>query len=82
VGSRSARRRDLVTIGGCRDCHTPMQQGQRMMELDLSGGFFLRGPWGEVASANITQAPSGIPYYDESLFSAMSCARAGSRRES
>ncbi len=30
--------------------------------------FLLRGPWGEVASANITQSPSGIPYYDEALF--------------
>ena len=39
-----------------------------MMELDLAGGFLLRGPWGEVASANITPAPSGIPYYDERLF--------------
>ena len=58
----------LVTIGGCRDCHTPQHNGQRMAELDLAGGFFLRGPWGEVASANITQAPSGIPYYDEGLF--------------
>jgi mono/diheme cytochrome c family protein len=58
----------LVTIGGCRDCHTPQTNGQRMMALDLSGGFFLRGAWGEVASANITPAPSGIPYYDEGLF--------------
>jgi mono/diheme cytochrome c family protein len=58
----------LVTIGGCRDCHTPQHNGQRMPELDLAGGFLLRGPWGEVASANITQAPSGIPYYDEGLF--------------
>ena len=58
----------LVTIGGCRDCHTPMQQGQRMAQFDLAGGFLLRGPWGEVASANITQSPSGIPYYDEALF--------------
>lgn len=58
----------LVTIGGCRDCHTPQHEGQRMTQLDLAGGFLLRGPWGEVASANITQAPSGIPYYDEALF--------------
>ena len=58
----------LVTIGGCRDCHTPQHNGQRMEALDLAGGFFLRGPWGEVASANITQAPSGIPYYDDALF--------------
>ena len=58
----------LVTIGGCRDCHTPQHEGQRMMELDLAGGFLLRGPWGEVAASNLTPAPSGIPYYDEALF--------------
>jgi hypothetical protein len=39
-----------------------------MPHLDLAGGFPLRGPWGDVASANITQSPSGIPYYDEGLF--------------
>jgi hypothetical protein len=58
----------LVTIGGCRDCHTPQKQGQRIMALDLAGGFPIEGPWGFVASANITQSPSGIPYYDEKLF--------------
>lgn len=58
----------LVTLGGCRDCHTPQRDGQRMMELDFAGGYFLRGPFGEVASTNITPAPSGIPYYDERLF--------------
>jgi mono/diheme cytochrome c family protein len=58
----------LVTIGGCRDCHTPQSQGQRIAALDLAGGFLLRGPWGEAASANITGDPSGIPYYDEALF--------------
>jgi mono/diheme cytochrome c family protein len=67
--STPAKRGDyLVTIGGCRDCHTPMHNGQRITDMDLAGGFFLRGPWGEVASANVTQAPSGIPYYDEGLF--------------
>jgi mono/diheme cytochrome c family protein len=67
--STPVRRGDyLVTLGGCRDCHTPQQNGQRMMQLDLAGGFPLQGPWGMVASANITQAPSGIPYYDEKLF--------------
>ena len=58
----------LVTIGGCRDCHTVQTNGQRVAALDLSGGFLLRGPWGEVTSANITPDPSGIPYYDETLF--------------
>ena len=28
----------------------------------------MRGPWGSVGSANITPDPSGISYYDESLF--------------
>ena len=52
----------LVTIGGCRDCHTPLQDGQRLTQFDLAGGDFLRGPWGDATSANITQSPSGIPY--------------------
>ena len=58
----------LVTIAGCRDCHTPMANGQRLATFDLGGGDFLQGPWGAVSSANITQSPSGIPYYDEGLF--------------
>jgi mono/diheme cytochrome c family protein len=62
------RGQHLVTLGGCRDCHTQMEQGQRMHALDLGGGFLLQGPWGEVASANLTTDPSGIPYYDETLF--------------
>jgi predicted HAD superfamily phosphohydrolase len=28
----------------------------------------MRGPWGEVSTANITPDPSGISYYDEALF--------------
>ena len=58
----------LVTLGGCRDCHTPQHDGQRIESLDLAGGFLLRGPWDDVASANLTSDPSGIPYYDEALF--------------
>lgn len=59
----------LVTVGGCRDCHTVQKNGQRVAALDLAGGFLLRGdPWGEAASANLTPDPSGIPYYDEALF--------------
>jgi hypothetical protein len=36
--------------------------------MDFAGGFPFTGPWGTVASANITPDPSGIPYYDEALF--------------
>lgn len=28
----------------------------------------MEGPWGRVASANLTSAPSGISYYNENIF--------------
>jgi mono/diheme cytochrome c family protein len=58
----------LVTVAGCTDCHTPQAKGQPIRGLEFAGGFVLEGPWGRVASANITPDPSGIPYYDEALF--------------
>ncbi len=58
----------LVRVSGCRDCHTPQKKGQPLPGLDLAGGWVMQGPWGYVASANITPDPSGIPYYDEKLF--------------
>jgi mono/diheme cytochrome c family protein len=59
----------LVRLGACRDCHTPTNnQGQPIQGLEFGGGFTLTGPYGQVASANITPAPSGIPYYTEELF--------------
>jgi mono/diheme cytochrome c family protein len=58
----------LVTIAGCTDCHTPQDKGQPIAGLEFAGGFILEGPWGRVASANITPDPSGISYYDEALF--------------
>jgi len=39
-----------------------------MAGLEFAGGFVLDGPWGRVASANLTPDPSGIPYYDQALF--------------
>ncbi len=58
----------LVTIAGCTDCHTPQAKGQPIRGLEFAGGFILEGPWGRVASANITPDASGISYYDEALF--------------
>ena len=58
----------LVTVAGCTDCHTPQSKGQNLPGMDFAGGFILEGPWGKVASANITPDPSGISYYDEALF--------------
>jgi cytochrome c553 len=58
----------LVNIAGCRDCHTPMDKGAPLPNLDMAGGQIFEGPWGRVATANLTPDPSGIPYYDEALF--------------
>lgn len=50
----------LVTIAGCSDCHTPQDaHGQPLPDMDFGGGFILDGPWGRVASANITPDASG-----------------------
>lgn len=59
----------LVRIGVCRDCHsTADADGQPVPGMEFAGGTALPGPYGFVASPNITQAPSGIPYYTEELF--------------
>ena len=62
----------LVHIGICRDCHTPLDaQGQAIPGMEFAGGLPLISPatpHGEIASANITSDPSGIPYYTEELF--------------
>ncbi len=56
----------LVTIAACTDCHTPQDaHGQPLPGMDFGGGFILDGPWGRVASANITPDASGI---DEAMF--------------
>ena len=58
-----------MTIAGCTDCHTPQDaQGQPPVGMDFAGGFIVDGPWGRVASANITTDASGISYYDETTF--------------
>lgn len=68
VSTPEKRGKYLVTIIGCTDCHTPQDQGQPLPGMDFAGGFIMEGPWGRVASSNITPDPSGIPYYDLALF--------------
>lgn len=58
----------LVTMSSCFDCHTPQDKGAPVPGLAYAGGFVLQGPYGKIASANITPDPTGIPYYDEALF--------------
>ena len=57
---RLATGKYLVSLG-C-GCH------RRLQSIDFGGGDHLKGPWGEVSSANITTDPSGIGYYDEAKF--------------
>jgi cytochrome c553 len=65
----------LVDQAGCADCHTPQVRGEKVPGMDFAGGFAFPGPWGNVASANITPDPTGIHYYDEALF--LSAIRTG-----
>lgn len=59
----------LATIASCADCHTPQDgHGQPLPGMDYGGGLLFDGPWGRVASANITPDPSGISYYGLALF--------------
>jgi mono/diheme cytochrome c family protein len=58
----------LVYVAGCADCHTPQDQGQPIDGTEFGGGQIFEGPWGRVATANLTPDASGIPYYDEALF--------------
>lgn len=62
--------RYLVTLGDCFTCHTVgvIDQGRPQPGMEFAGGMVFKGPWGSVAAANITPDPSGISYYDETLF--------------
>ena len=71
----------LVTLASCGDCHTPMDdRGQYIAGMEFAGGFTLRQKDREPkASANITPAVNGIPYYTEDLF--LEVIRTGRVRE-
>jgi hypothetical protein len=58
----------IVKTGACEECHTAVVGHEKSAELAFAGGFHLGGPWGDVASANITPDATGIGYYDEALF--------------
>lgn len=59
----------LVSIIGCAECHTPEdEKGDSIASMRFGGGLIFAGPWGKVASANLTPDASGIPYYNQALF--------------
>jgi len=75
-----ARGAYLVKMGSCADCHTPQEKGQPMPGMDFAGGFLMHEPKGDVVSANITPAASGIGYYNEMTFiQALRAGKVGAR---
>ena len=60
----------LATIADCHGCHTASVQGQPLPGLDFGGGGSFDDPAlkTKVFSLNITQDPSGIAHYDDTLF--------------
>lgn len=82
ISTPEKRGKYLATIAGCADCHTPQgAHGQPLPAMDFAGGFILQGPWGRVASANITPDSSGISYYDQATFTqAMRTGFVGARK--
>ena len=58
----------LARVAGCGDCHTPQVQGKEVPGMEFAGGTPFPGPWGNVASANITPDATGIMNYDEAFF--------------
>jgi hypothetical protein len=71
----------LVNLIGCANCHTPVDNHHNLIAgMDFAGGQIFEGPWGKVASTNLTADSSGISYYDEALFiRAMRTGAVGSR---
>jgi mono/diheme cytochrome c family protein len=78
--SVTARGEYLVKMSACADCHTPQEKGQPIPGMDFAGGFLLHEPKGDVVSANITPAASGIGYYNDATFiQAMRMGKVGAR---
>jgi mono/diheme cytochrome c family protein len=76
----AARGAYLVKMAACADCHTPQEKGQPLPGMDFAGGFLLHEPKGDVVSANITPAASGIGYYNNATFiQALRTGKVGAR---
>ncbi len=59
----------LVSLGGCGDCHTPLEKGQPVVAKTLAGGRAFETQFGTVLSANITpDMETGIGKWSEDFF--------------
>jgi len=67
ISNLAERGEYLALMANCSDCHTPVDpKFQPLLGMELAGGKPMLAPG--VLSANITPDPSGIGYYDETLF--------------
>ena len=68
----------LATVSGCIFCHTPVdERNQPLPGMELAGGQVFKGPWGTVASANLTPHPNGLGGRTEQNFIGMFRAFSG-----
>lgn len=60
----------LVRYARCEHCHSPMDSlGNKKLGLRFAGGTIgVMDSTTVIASKNLTQDPTGIPYYDEAMF--------------
>ncbi len=59
----------LVSLGGCGDCHTPIEEGQPVVAKTLAGGRVFATTSGKVVSGNITpDLETGIGKWSEEYF--------------
>src|SRR6185369_13223764 len=59
----------LVSLGGCGECHTPVEKGQPLPGKEFAGGQKFETTQGTVISANITtDTETGIGKWNEEYF--------------
>ncbi len=69
TGDRIKRGEYLVSLGGCNDCHTPLERGQPIDGMSLAGGQTFATTLGTVVSANITpDIDTGIGKWSQEFF--------------
>jgi len=59
----------LANIAGCLHCHTKIEEGTPVAEMELAGGFVFELPSGTIRSANITpDEGTGIGGWEKEYF--------------
>lgn len=58
----------LVNAAGCRECHTQVNGGQVIPELEFGGGRTFNMPGGVLTTPNITPHVTGLGYWTQEQF--------------